>query len=143
MEYFAQWKTAAEAVCATFALLAVVIASPFVIAKGRLVQERDAARADATRLEGVLTAISNGTKGLQSIADEVGRLREEVAAARNEIEELRATQIVSTRYIGQLIEHIREGGIEKNMPAIPREISDDVLTQIRARESQRVTVGAT
>lgn len=142
MDFPSAWKTAAEAMLATIAAGTAILASPFAISKGRLIQERDLARADVVRLSATINALSVGADGLSSLAKEVGDLRNHVKSLEAVIKNLEAIQVVSARYIGELVMHIRDSGIEKTMPLVPPEISDDVVTQIRSREAQRASIGA-
>ena len=112
------------------------------ISKGRLIQERDLARADVARLSNTISALGVGAEGLSALANEVRELRNHVKSLEGVITNLEAIQVVSARYIGALVMHIRDSGLEKTIPPVPSEISDDVLTQIRAREAQRASVGA-
>jgi hypothetical protein len=68
------------------------------------------------------------------LAAGVEALTSQVAGLRSEVTQMRKTQVVSTRYIAQLVLFIRSRRPVGEMPALPDEISDDVLAEIRAHE---------
>jgi hypothetical protein len=105
-----------------------IIASPWLVAKARLIRERDEARGWAERLERRLSTLAADTEAVSAIAGEVRALTSEVAA-------LRRVQIVSSRYIASLIAHIRSRKPVAEMPSLPPEISDEVLAELRARDA--------
>jgi hypothetical protein len=118
-------KMLAEAVLAVIALAGTIAASPLLVSKARLIRERDVAVKEADALRDVVGAFQISMTVLD-------RLRAEVL-------EIRAVQIISTRYVCDLVTYIRGGGSAENMPAIPVELRDDVLGALRdrAREAQR------
>jgi hypothetical protein len=72
-------------------------------------------------------ALSDLSAGIEALTTQVAGLRSDVA-------QLRKTQVVSTRYIAQLVLFIRSRKPVDAMPPLPDEISDDVLAEIRAHE---------
>ena len=121
-------KMLIEAVLAIIALAGVIASSPLLVSKARLIRERDAATKEADSLRDVVAAFQTGLNALD-------RLRAEVL-------EIRAVQIISTRYVVDLVTYIRAGGSADGMPAIPAELRDDVLEALRdrARDAQRPVV---
>jgi hypothetical protein len=93
--------------------------------------ERDEARTWAERLEGRLAMQA---VDITSVLDLVGELRREVAETRTEALELRKTLVVAFRYIVDLLTHIKARKGVDSVPALPPEISDEVLGDLRARE---------
>jgi hypothetical protein len=120
-------KMVVEAVLAVIALAGVIASSPLLVSKARLIRERDAATKEADALRDVVAAFQAGLGALD-------RLRAEVL-------EIRAVQIISTRYVVDLVTYIRTGGSADGMPAIPAELRDDVLEALRdrARDTQHAT----
>jgi hypothetical protein len=118
-------KMLAEAALAVIALAGVIAASPLLVSKARLIRERDDAAKEADALRDVVGAFQVSLTVLD-------RLRAEVL-------EIRAVQIIATRYVGDLVAYIRGGGSADGMPAIPAELRDDVLEALRdrAREAHR------
>ena len=111
-------KMAVEAVLAIIALAGVIASSPLLVSKERLIRERDAATKEADALRDVVGAF-------QASMNVLDRLRAEVL-------EVRTVQIISTRYVVDLVTYIRGGGSADAMPAIPAELRDDVLEALRA-----------
>jgi hypothetical protein len=124
-------KMLADAALTVIALAGVIAASPLLVSKARLIRERDAAVKEADALRDIVGAFQMSLTGLD-------RLRAEVL-------EIRAVQIISTRYVGDLVTYIRGGGSGEGMPAIPADLRDDVLEELRnrAREAQHATGGRT
>jgi hypothetical protein len=118
-------KLLAEAALAVIALAGVVASSPLLVSKARLIRERDQAAKEADSLRDVVGAFQIGLGALD-------RLRAEVL-------EIRTVQIISTRYVVDLVAYIRGGGTADAMPPIPPELRDDVLAALRdrARDAQR------
>jgi hypothetical protein len=112
-------KILAEIVLAIIAIAGAVASSPLLVSKARLIRERDEARKEADELRGVVAAFEMGLRALDHL--------------RSEVDEIRAVQIISTRYIVDLVAHIREGGGQESMPRIPAELRDDVLDVLRHR----------
>jgi hypothetical protein len=122
-------KMLAEAALAIVALAGVIAASPLLVSKARLIRERDVAVKEADALRDVVGAFQISMTVLD-------RLRAEVL-------DIRAVQIISTRYISDLVTYIRGGGSAEDMPAIPVELRDDVLGALRdrARAAHRTADG--
>ena len=118
-------KLFAEAALAVIALAGIIASSPLLVSKARLIRERDQATKEADSLRDVVGAFQIGLGALD-------RLRAEVL-------EIRAVQIISTRYVVDLVAFIRDQRSADEMPPIPAELRDDVLTALRdrAREAQR------
>ena len=108
-----------EVALAIIALAGVVASSPLLVSKARLIRERDDARKDADSLRDIVGAFQMGLSAL--------------AHLRDEVREIRAVQIVSTRYVVDLMTYIRGGGNVAGMPQIPAELRDDVLEELRHR----------
>jgi hypothetical protein len=119
-------KLFAEAALAVIALITIIVSSPMLVSKARLIAERNQARAEADSLRDAVAAFQIGLGALD-------RLRAEVL-------EVRAVQIISTRFVADLVGFIRTGGAADNMPTIPAELRDDVLEALRdrARDAQGV-----
>jgi hypothetical protein len=122
-------KMLAEAALAIVALAGVIAASPLLVSKARLIRERDVAVKEADALRDVVGAFQISMTVLD-------RLRAEVL-------DIRAVQIISTRYISDLVTYIRGGGSAEDMPDIPVELRDDVLGALRdrARAAHRTADG--
>jgi hypothetical protein len=122
-------KMLAEAALAIVALAGVIAASPLLVSKARLIRERDVAVKEADALRDVVGAFQISMTVLD-------RLRAEVL-------DIRALQIISTRYISDLVTYIRGGGSAEDMPTIPVELRDDVLGALRdrARAAHRTADG--
>ncbi len=118
-----------EAVLAVIALAGVIASSPLLVSKARLIRERDEASKEADSLRSAVGAFEIGLRALDHL--------------REEVQEIRAVQIISTRYVVDLIAHIRDGGGGESMPAIPAELHDDVLAMLRARSHAAPTATAT
>ena len=131
MQPFAFTKMAVEAVLAIIALAGAVASSPLLVSKARLIRERDAAVKEADALRAVVGAFQISMNVLDHL--------------RAEVLEMRAVQIVSTRYVVDLVTYIRAGGSAEAMPEIPAELRDDVLEALRARarDAHRVAQSAT
>jgi hypothetical protein len=112
-------KLLVEAVLAIIALAGVIASSPVLVSKARLIRERDDARKEADALRTIVAAVETGLSALDHL--------------RNEVVEIRAVQIVATRYIVDLMAHIRDGGAAETAPAIPAELRDEVLDVLRSR----------
>jgi alkylhydroperoxidase family enzyme len=110
-------KLLVEVVIAIIALAGMVAASPLLVSKARLLRERDEARREADSLRDLVAAFETGLSALD-------HLREEVV-------EIRAVQIISTRYVADLVAHIRDGRSAETMPEIPAELRDEVLDVLR------------
>jgi hypothetical protein len=108
-----------EVVLAIIALAGIVASSPLLVSKARLVRERDDARKDADSLRDIVGAFQMGLSALDHLRDEV--------------REIRAVQIVATRYVVDLMTYIRDGGSAAAMPQIPAELRDEVLEELRHR----------
>ena len=123
-------KMAVEAVLAIIALAGAIASSPLLVSKARLIRERDAATKEADALRGVVGAFQISMNVLDHL--------------RAEVLEMRAVQIISTRYIGDLVTYIRAGGGAEAMPEIPAELRDDVLESLRdrARGAHRIAESA-
>ena len=119
MQPFTLTKMAVEAVLAIIALAGAVASSPLLVSKARLIRERDAAVKEADALRTVVGAFQISMNVLDHL--------------RAEVLEMRAVQIVSTRYVADLVTYIRAGGSAEAMPEIPPELRDDVLEALRAR----------
>ncbi|MDP9104969.1 MAG: hypothetical protein M3N49_03460 [Candidatus Eremiobacteraeota bacterium] len=113
---------AAEAVLAVIALAGVIASSPLLVSKARLIRERDAATKEADALRGVVGAFQISMNVLDHL--------------RAKALEVRAVQIVSTRYVGDLVTYIRAAA--SAMPEIPTEIA-----RRRAADRAGRTKGAT
>ncbi|HEY0383505.1 MAG TPA: hypothetical protein VGC72_15045 [Candidatus Elarobacter sp.] len=112
-------KLLVEAVLAVIALAGIVASSPLLVSKARLIRERNEASTEASSLRSAVGAFEIGLRALDHL--------------REEVQEIRAVQIISTRYVVDLIAHIRDGGSAETMPMIPVELRDDVLAMLRAR----------
>ena len=112
-------KLLVEIVIAIIAVAGTIASSPLLVSKARLIRERDDARREADELRGVVAAFEMGLRALDHL--------------RSEVDEIRAVQIISTRYIVELVAHIRDGGTPDGMPLIPAELRDDVLDVLRHR----------
>ena len=126
MQPFTLTKMAVEAALAIIALAGAIASSPLLVSKARLIRERDAATKEADALRGVVGASQISMNVLDHL--------------RAEVLEMRAVQIVSTRYVGDLVTYIRAGGSAEAMPEIPAELRDDILEALRDRalDAQRV-----
>jgi hypothetical protein len=118
------------------ATVVMLAASPLLLPKLRLVRERDDARGYARLLEDRIRTLGAGSEGLAAIAERVAELGEAV-------KEMRKTQVVATRYIADLVRHIRRRGSVETMPPLPPEISDDVLAALRAHDDRGSEAAAT
>jgi hypothetical protein len=114
-----------EVVLAIIALAGVVASSPLLVSKARLIRERDEARKDADSLRDIVAAFQTGLSALDHLRDEV--------------REVRAVQIVATRYVVDLMTHIGNGGTVAGMPQIPAELRDEVLEELRRRAPAVIT----
>jgi hypothetical protein len=112
-------KLLIEIAIGVIAVAGAIASSPLLVSKARLIRERDAARKEADDLRGVVAAFEMGLRALDHL--------------RSEVDEIRAVQIISTRYIVELVAHIRDGGNPDEMPGIPAELRDDVLDVLRHR----------
>jgi hypothetical protein len=112
-------KLVVEAVLAIVARAGIIAGSPLLVSKARLIRERDEAAKEADALRDVVAAFQTGLLVLHHL--------------REEVTEIRAVQIISTRYVVDLMEHIRSGGNADTMPAVPAELRDEVLDAIRRR----------
>lgn len=119
MQPLALTKLVVEAVLAIIALAGIIASSPLLVSKARLIRERDEATKEADALRDVVAAFQTGLGVLHHL--------------REEVTEIRAVQIISTRYVVDLMEHIRAGGNADTMPAVPAELRDEVLDAIRHR----------
>lgn len=124
MQPFTVTKMAVEAVLAVIALAGAIASSPLLVSKAQLIRERDAAIKEANALHDAVGAY-------QASLDLLDHLRAEVL-------EMRTVQIISTRYVVDLVTYIRTGGSAEGMPAIPAELRDDVLEALR--DARRVAV---
>ena len=115
------------ALCVAVFAWGIIVGAQRLFQVRRITQDRDDWRTRAEAQEKIIQPLLRSAETLETLAS--GML-----ALRGEVNELRAVQIVTTRYIVDLVLHIRQEGVDENMPEIPREISDDVLAQIRARE---------
>jgi hypothetical protein len=119
MQPLALTKLLVEVALSVIALAGIIASSPLLVSKARLIRERDDARKEADSLRDVVAAFEMGLRALDHLRDEV--------------EEIRAVQIISTRYIVDLVAHIRDGKSAESMPGIPAELRDDVLDVLRHR----------
>jgi hypothetical protein len=108
-----------EVALAVIALAGIVASSPLLVSKARLIRERDEARKDADSLRDIVGAFQMGLGALDHLRDEV--------------REIRAVQIVATRYVVDLMTYIRDGGSPAAIPPIPPELRDEVLEELRNR----------
>ncbi|MDB5069641.1 MAG: hypothetical protein JWM87_752 [Candidatus Eremiobacteraeota bacterium] len=133
-----QVQTAINIAIGFFVLLATLTASAFLIPKARLIRERNDAQDWVKRLEGRLTAQSSDLAAVlanvEALRGEIAGMRDVIAGMHSEALVTRKTLVVALRYVAALMLFIRSRRPVGETPAIPAEISDGVLDEIRAQE---------
>jgi hypothetical protein len=123
-------RAIAEVCSALVTAWAMVRYVPVLMDRAKLLHDNTNLRNENASLQAMVKTMALGTDGWQKKLDGIFA---EMTAMRNDINEMRATQIVATRFIADLVRYIRAGGGADDMPNIPAELRDEVLELMRIK----------